>query len=155
MLKEKLDNNLKDAMRNKDTAVVSTIRFLKAAMLNASIDKRAELTDEDVIGIIKKQIKQRNDSIEEFKKGNRQDLVDKETREAEILKSYLPPEPSQQELLGIIKEAIVETGASSVKDMGKVMKAVMAKVGARANGRALSELVNKELSLRDGRGEAN
>ena len=145
MLNDKIEDDLKQAMKNKDAVKVSTLRFLKAAMLNTKIEKRQELTEEDIIVAIKRQIKERNDSTEEFKKGNRQDLVDKETAELNILKSYLPEELNQEQLLDIVKEAIAEAGATSVKDMGRVMKIAMVKAKGSSDGKTLSAIVNKEL----------
>ncbi|NQT95016.1 MAG: GatB/YqeY domain-containing protein [Candidatus Omnitrophica bacterium] len=146
MLIERIDNDLKRALKSKDAIKVSTLRFLKAALKNAEIEKKEALKDEDIIVIIKKQVKQRKDSIEEFKKGNRADLAEKETSELNVLKSYLPEELNQEELLVIIKEAISETGASSAKDMGRVIKEVMAKAKGRADGKTVSMLVKGELS---------
>jgi len=146
MLLEKIENDLKDALKAKDAEKVSTLRFLKSAIQNLSIEKKGKIKDEDVIGVIKKQVKQRKDSIDGFKKGGRQDLVDKETKELEILKIYLPEELKPEELLAIVKEVISETGASTQKDMGKVMKAVMERSKGKADGKTVSMLVNKELS---------
>ena len=106
-----------------------------------------ELPDPDVIVVIKKQIKQRQESIEQYQKGNRQDLADKEIAELAILKSYLPQEMSEAELNKIIQDVIKETQASSIKDMGKVMKAVGEKTAGRADNKVVSELVKKVLSL--------
>lgn len=145
MLIEKIDNDLKQAQKDKDAIKVSTLRLLKSAMHNVEIAKRQELKDEDIIIIIKKHLKQGQDSIEGFRKGDRQDLVDKETKELEILKGYLPEELSPEVLLAMVGEAIAETGAVSPKDMGKVMKQVMAKAKGRADGKTLSELVKGEL----------
>ena len=146
MLTEKIDNDLRQALKNRDAARVSTLRFLKAALQNAGIEKRGELKDEDVISVIKKQVKQRKESIEEFKKGNRADLVEKETKELEILQGYLPAEINPKELAAIIKAVIAETNALSLKDMGKVIKEVMAKTRGSADGKAVSAMVKEELS---------
>lgn len=153
MLKERIDNDLKVALKNKDTIRISTLRFLKSAIHNAEIAKQEELKDEDIIAVIKKQVKQHQDSIGEFKKGSRQDLVDKETKELEILKSYLPEELKPEELLNIVKETMLKTNATSAKDMGRVMKETMARVKGRADGRTVSELVREELSKSEKRGE--
>ena len=146
MIREKMEADLKEAMKAKNEIKVSTLRFLKASFVNAQIDKKGELSDEETIAIIKKQIKQRNESIEGFKKGNRPELADKETKELEILKSYLPEELSSEQLLAFVKEAIEETQAQGPKDMGKVMKVVMAKAKGRADGKVISEMVSKGLS---------
>lgn len=157
MLKEKIDNDLKAALKNKESVKVSTLRLLKAALLNEKIAKKEELEDEDIIAIIKKQVKQRKDSIEGFKKGDRQDLADKEAEELKILQGYLPEELDPQELLGIVTEAVVETKAASLKDMGRVIKEVMARVKGRADGKTVSDLVKKELtkSEKQDEGEAS
>lgn len=146
MLRERIDDDLKTALKNRETVRISTLRFLKSALHNAEIDKQEKLKDEDTVAIIRKQVKERKDSIEEFKKGNRQDLVDKETKELEVLRDYLPEELKPEELLNIIKEAIAETKAASVKDMGGVMKQVLSRTKDRADGKTVSELVKKELT---------
>ena len=147
MLEEKILNDYKEAMKNKDTVKSSTLSFLRAEMMNVAIEKRKKaLDDNEVIAVIKKQIKQHQDSIEQFKKGERQDLVDKETKELEILKAYLPPELASEEIKKIIEEAIAITGAQGMKDMGKVMKEANAKISGRADGKLISELVKDRLS---------
>jgi len=150
MLEEKIFNDYKQALKNKDTLRVSTLSFLRASISNALIEKRKKnLDDSEVIGLIKKQAKQRQDSIEQFKKGNRQDLADKETAELEILKSYLPTQLSEDEIKKIIEELIVATGAQGPKDMGKVMKGLMAQTAGQADGKLVSELVKERLSRPD------
>ena len=147
MLEEKIFNDYKQAMKNKDTIRSSTLSFLRSEIGNALIEKRKKnLDDAEVISIIKKQIKQHQDSIEQFKKGNRQDLVDKETRELEILKSYLPEELSAEEIKKVIEETILEAQASGPKDMGRVMKEVMSKIAGRVDGKLVSDLVKARLS---------
>jgi hypothetical protein len=150
MLEEKIFNDYKQALKNKETLRVSTLSFLRASISNALIEKRKkDLDDSEVIGLIKKQVKQRQDSIEQFKKGNRQDLADKETAELEILKSYLPTQLSEDEIKKIIEELIVATGAQGPKDMGKVMKGLMAQTAGQADGKLVSELVKERLSRPD------
>ena len=147
MLEEEILNDYKEAMKNKDTLKSSTLSFLRAQMINAAIEKKKKaLDDNDAIAIIKKQIKQHRDSIEQFKVGNRQDLVDKETKELEILTSYLPPELGLEEIKKIIEEAIAITAAQDMKDMGKVMKEVTAKIVGRADGKLVSDLVRERLN---------
>lgn len=147
MLEEKIFNDYKAAMKNKDTLKSSVLSFLRAAMINVAMEKKKKsLDDNDAIVVIKKQVKQRQDSIEQFMKGNRQDLVDKETKELEILKSYLPPELPVEEIKKIIEEAVTTTGAQDTKDMGKVMKEVNAKVTGKADGKIVSDLVKERLS---------
>jgi uncharacterized protein YqeY len=146
MLNEKIENDLKNALKAKEALKVSTLRFLKSAMHNLQIEKREELKEEDIVGVIKKQIKQRQDSIEEFKKGNRADLVEKETEELKILQQYLPQELSEAQLRDVAKSVISELNATSAKDMGRVIKEVMARASGRADGRLASAIVKEELS---------
>ena len=147
MLEEKILNDYKEAMKSRDALKSSTLSFLRAEMINLAIAKKKKvLDDNDTIAVIKKQIKQRQDSIEQFSKGNRPDLADKEAKELEILKSYLPPELPAEEIKKIIEEAIVTTGAQDMKDMGKVMKEVSAKIAGRADGKLVSDLVRERLN---------
>jgi len=154
MLKKKIDDDLKEALKAKDAIKVSTLRLLKSAIKNLEIEKQEDLKGEDVVAVIKKQAKQRKDSIEEFKKADRQDLVEKEENELAVLKGYLPEELSQEELAAIVKAAIAQTGASSAKDMGLVIKEVMASAKGRADGKAVSIMVKEELSKGEGTGKA-
>ncbi|MFC1808345.1 GatB/YqeY domain-containing protein [Candidatus Omnitrophota bacterium] len=142
---KQIENDLKEAMKSKDAFKLSTLRLLKAALMNAKIAKKEELKEEEVASIIKKQIKQRKDSIEEFKKGERCDLVEKERNELNILKNYLPEDLAPEQILSAVKEAIAQTQASSMKDMGNVIKEVMANTQGRADGKTVSEFVKKEL----------
>jgi uncharacterized protein YqeY len=147
MLEEKILNDYKEAMKSKDSAKSSTLSFLRAEMINVAMEKKKKaLDDHEVIAIIKKQIKQRQEAIAQFKQGNRQDLVDKETQELNILKTYLPAEIPVEELKKIVEEVITTLGAQGPKDMGRVMKEVMAKVGPSADGKIVSELVRSKLS---------
>ncbi len=147
MLEEKIFNDYKEAMKNRDTLKSSVLSFLRAAMINVAMEKKKKnLDDNDVIAVIKKQVKQRQDSIEQFQKGNRQDLADKEIKELEILRSYLPPELPAEEIKKIIEEAIALTSAQDMKDMGKVMKEVTAKITGRADSKLVSDLVKERLS---------
>ena len=147
MLEEQLQKDYFQAMKDRDTVKASTVNFLRAQLKNVRIEKRSEtLEDKDVVTVIKKQIKQRQDSIEQYEKGGRKDLADKETAEMAILKSYLPEELSEQALQQFIEQAIRETGAQSMKDMGNVIKAVAAKAQGRADNRVVSELVKKALA---------
>ncbi len=146
-LEEKLMNDYKEAMKAKDAARVSTITFLRSAMKNLAIEKKKDaLDDMDAISIVRKQIKQRQDSIEQFKKGNRADLAEKEMKEMEILKAYLPKEVTADELKKIVEDAVASTGAAGIKDMGKVMKEVNTKVAGRADGKMVSDFVRERLS---------
>jgi len=147
MLEEKINQDYIQAMKSRDALRSSTLNFLRAQIKNVRIDKRAEKLEEgDVISVIKKQIKQRQDSIEQFQNGGRQDLADKERTEMEILKSYLPAEMTEDEIRKLVEEAIKATGASSSKDMGNVMKALMPKVAGKADNRLVSDVVRKSLS---------
>lgn len=146
-LEERIDADLKEALKSKDAVRVSTLRMLKAGMQNLAIEKRVEkLEDKDVISVISKQVKQHHDSIEGFTKGARQDLVDKEKAELAILESYMPKQLSSEELKTIVKSAIEKIGATSKADMGKVMKAVMEQVQGQADGKLVSQLVSEALA---------
>jgi len=147
MLIEKLAADLKQSMLAKDAARTSTLRMLKSAIEYYKIEKKQEtLTDADVTSVIKKQIKQRQDSIESFTKGGRTDLVTNEQAELAVLKTYLPDELSPAEVEAIVKAVLVEVGATTKTDMGKVMKAVQAKTAGRADNRLVSQLVAASLA---------
>lgn len=146
-LEEKILNDYKEAMKSRDSLKSSVLSFLRADLLNTAVaKKKAKLDDPEVITVIKKQIKQRQDSIEQFTKGGRVEMAEKEEKEMVILKSYLPPELSEDEIKRIIEEAIVSTAAAGMKDMGKVMKEVNAKVAGQADGKLVSDLVRARLS---------
>jgi hypothetical protein len=119
--------------------------MLNAALKNKQIDKRRPLTEDEVLETVRSLIKQRRDSIEQFAKGGRQDLVDKETAEITVLEAYLPAQLSREELEVMVRDAVAQTGASGAKDMGKVMKALIPMVGGRADGKLVSELVKHAL----------
>jgi uncharacterized protein YqeY len=147
-LQERIDADLKDAMRAKDAAKLGVLRMLKSALKYAAIAKsgaEAELTDAEAAQVIRKQVKQRQDSIESFEKGGRNELANKEKEELSILNAYLPQAMSTDELAQIVRETIAETGATSKAQMGAVMKALQAKVAGRADGKTLSEEVQKQL----------
>ena len=147
MLEEKIFSDYKEAMKSKDSLKSSVLSFLRAEFKNVAIAQNKNLLEDgDCVAVIKKQLKRREDSIEQFTKGNRPELAEKESREAAILKVYLPPQLSQQELISVIDAAIRDTGASGMKDMGKVIKEVMAKAGPSADSRAISESVKARLS---------
>ncbi len=146
MLEEQLQKDYVQAMKGRDTVKASTINFLRAQLKNVRIDKRLEaLEDKDVVAVIKKQIKQRQDSIEQYHRGGRVDLAEKEIAEMAILKNYLPQELSETVLQEFVDQAIRETGAQSIKDMGKAMRAVAALVQGKADNRTVSDLVRKSL----------
>src|SRR5213076_2544450 len=147
-LQKRIDEDLKDAMRAKDAARLSVLRLLKAALKNATIEKvgaDGELNDADAIAVIRKQVKQRQDSIESFEKGGRAELVEKEKEELRILNGYLPQPISADEVSKIVRETIAEAGATSRAQMGAVMKALQTKVAGRVGGKALSVEVQKQL----------
>ena len=151
MLEEKIMSDYKEAMKAKESLRSSALSFLRAQMMNAAIDKKKKTLDDlEAIAVIKKQIKQRQDSIEQFTKGNRMDLADKETKELAILRSYLPPELGEEEIKKVIEEAVAQLGAAGLKDMGKVMKEVQAKLAGQADGKLVSELVKLRLSEQKG-----
>jgi len=139
---EKLENEMKAALKAGDSVKLSVMRMLISAIKMAEIQKNVKaLGDSDVLQIIQRQIKQHSESIEQFKKGNRQDLVEKEAKELELLKSYMPAQIGEDELRSIIKDAVAETGASTKADMGKVMKIVMEKAKGRADGKLINSIV--------------
>jgi uncharacterized protein YqeY len=144
-LRETIDTDIKHALKSGAKDKLSTLRMLSAALKNKQIDKRRPLTEEEVAETVRSLIKQRKDSIEQFGKGGRQDLVDKETAEVAVLEVYLPQQMSREELDVMIRDAVAQTGAQGAKDMGKVMKALIPLVGGRADGKLLSELVKHTL----------
>ena len=145
-LEEKILNDFKEAMKAKDTIRVSILSFLRAQLSYVALEKKKKvLEDADCLTAIKKLIKQHQDSIEQFKAGGRQDLADKEIRELEILKIYLPAEISEVALKKIVEEVVISTGAVGIKDMGKVMKEVIAKISGAADAKLVSEMVKSRL----------
>ena len=147
MLEERILTDFKEAMKNKETARVSTISFLRAQLSYTALEKnKKSLDDAECIAVIKKLIKQHQDSIEQFKAGGRQDLVEKEEKELEYLNVYLPAQMSEAEVKKIVDEAVAATGAAGIKDMGKVMKEVLAKTAGQADGKLVSDLVKARLS---------
>ena len=147
MLEDQIGKDYIRAMKDRNTVKSSTLSFLRAQMKNVLIEKKVEkLNDAEVIAVIKKQVKQRQDSILQYEKGGRQDLAGKEAAELAILKNYLPEEMSEQELEGFVAAAIKEAQADSMKDMGKVMKIVTGNVQGRADNKLVSELVKRALS---------
>jgi uncharacterized protein len=145
-LNEKVGAAITAAMKAKDAARLSALRMLKAAIMNKGVEKGRDLDDAEVLQVIASLVKQRRDSIEQFQKADRRDLVDKETGELKVLEEYLPPAASADEIDAAVAEAIAETAATSPKDMGKVMKAVMPKLaGKNADGRAVNEAVRRKL----------
>lgn len=146
-LKEQILNDVTVAMKAKDAARTSTLRMVKAAIVNRQIEKGGELDEEELLKLLRTQVKQRRDSVEQYEKGGRQDLVDKEIAEIAVIEGYLPQAASQEDIDQAVAAAIAETGATSMKDMGAVMKAVMPRLaGKNADGRAVSEAVKTRLS---------
>ena len=144
-LREKIESDVKTALKAGAKDKVSALRMLIAALKNKQIDRRRQLSEEEVIETIRSLIKQRKDSIEQFTKGQRQDLVDKETAEVAVLEAYLPAQLSREELEVMVRNAVDQTSALGARDMGKVMKAVLSMVGGRADGKLVSELVKQAL----------
>ena len=146
LLRDKVNTDIAAAMKAKEPTRLSALRMLKAAIMNKGIEKSHDLDDAEVLQVVSTLVKQRRDSIEQFAKAGRTDLVDKESAEIKILEEYLPPAASADEIDAAIAAAIAETGASSVKDMGKVMKAVMPRLaGKNADGRLVNEAVRRKL----------
>ena len=149
MSKQQLRDELKQSMLARDVLKTSVLRLLLSAINYYEIQKGGagyEASEEDILGVIQNQAKQRRDSIEQFKIAGRQELVDKETKELEILSVYLPEQMGEEEISKLVKEAISQTGATSLTDMGKVMGALMSKVKGKADGNLVSGIVKKELS---------
>jgi uncharacterized protein YqeY len=145
-LTDRIGVEITAAMKAKDAPRLSALRMLKAAVMNKGVEKGRDLDDGEVLQVVASLVKQRRDSIEQFLKAGRTDLVDKETNEIAVLEQYLPPAATAEEIDAAIAAAIAETGASSAKDMGKVMKAVMPKLaGKNADGRAVNEAVRRKL----------
>lgn len=145
-LEEQLMEEMKQAMKTGDKARLSTIRMIRSSLKNKEIELRRRLEDEDVIKVIQGMVRKGEESLEQFQSGGRKDLVEKEKTEIEILKSFLPQPLSQEEMIKVIDETIRETQASSLKDLGKVMKAVMPKLGGKADGKVINQLVKERLS---------
>ncbi|HTG00884.1 MAG TPA: GatB/YqeY domain-containing protein [Nitrospirota bacterium] len=144
-LRDKIDADVKEALKSGAKDKVSTLRMLNAALKNKQIDKRRPLTEEEVVETVRSLIKQRKDSIEQFAKGGRQDLVDKETAEITFLEVYLPTQLTREELEEMVRDAITQSGATGAKDMGKVMKTLIPTLGGRADGKLVSEIVKHAL----------
>jgi len=146
-LVEDVSTAITDAMRRKDAARLSALRMLKAALMNKNVEKGRDLDDSEALQVVSALVKQRRDSIDQFQKGGRQDLVDKETAELAILDAYLPPAADPALVEQAVVAAIAETSATSAKDIGKVMKAAMARqTGQTVDGKVVNELVRKKLT---------
>src|SRR5687767_569789 len=145
-LNEQVNAGITSAMKAKDQVRLSALRMLKAAIMNKGVEKGRDLDDAEILQVVGSLVKQRRDSIEQFSAAGRTDLVDKESAEMAVLDAFLPPAASAADIDAAVAEAIAETGAASVKDMGKVMKAVMPKLaGKTTDGRAVNEAVRRSL----------
>ncbi len=144
-LTEQIRADLTESMKARNAAKTSTLRMLQAAIKNEQINLKHELSDEEAMAVVRKGIKQRYDSVEQYTKGNRPDLAAKEQAEIEILKAYMPPELSDAELESGLREIVASTGAQSKKDMGKVMKEATARYKGRAEGKRIQEIVSRLL----------
>jgi uncharacterized protein YqeY len=145
-LPDRLSEELKHAMKAKDQLRMDTIRMIKAAFLNKEIELKKELGEVEMNDVLMTLVKQRKDSASQYQKAKRDDLADKELKEIVIVESYLPPVLSQEEIVQIVESAVQETGSTAMKDMGKVMKAVMAKLAGQAvDGKQISDLVRSKL----------
>lgn len=141
MLKEELMKDLKEAMKEKNTIKKDTVQMVRAAILQIEKDKGIEVDDNKIIEIIAKEVKGKKDALVEFEKGGREDLIEQTNKEIEVLEKYLPKQLSKDEITEVVKEVIASLGATSMKDMGSVMKEAKAKIGAAADGRAINEVV--------------
>ena len=144
-LKEQLTADMKEAMKNKEKERLAVIRMVRGAIRQQEIDGQKELGEEDVIAVISKEVKMRRDSIEEFQKGGREDLVEKTQAEIDVLLPYLPAQLSEDEVRELVKAAVEQTGAATPKDMGKVMGVLMPKVKGRADGKMVNTIVKSFL----------
>lgn len=146
MLKEKLLEDLKNSMKEKNELRKNVVQMVRAAILQIEKDKQIELDDAQIIDVIAKESKKRKDSLPDYEKSGRQDLIDNVKKEIEILAEYLPKQLSKEELEKVVEEVIASLGATTMKDMGPVMKAVKEKVGASADGKTINEIVKEKLS---------
>ncbi len=145
-LKDTLMSDLKDAMKDKDVLRKNTVQMVRAAILQKEKDQQITLSDDDILDVIAKEVKTRRDSLAEFEKGGRADLVEAVSRELEVLLGYLPQQLSEEELRAIIKDTIAETGAESMRDIGKVMVSVREKTKGRADGKQINTIAKELLS---------
>ncbi|ABA89918.1 uncharacterized protein YqeY [Syntrophotalea carbinolica DSM 2380] len=145
-LKQQLNDAMKAAMKAKDSLRLTTVRMVLAAIKNREIDQRAELGDEDIIGVLSSLVKQRKESVALYREGDRAELAEKEEAELAILQEFLPSPLSEEEISALIEQAVTETGAAGPRDMGKVMKIVSAQTRGRADGKQVSDMVKSRLS---------
>lgn len=147
MLKEKLMEDLKESMKNKDTVRKNTVQMVRAAILQIEKDKGIEVEDDKIIDIIAKEVKTKKDALKDFEKAERQDLIDLTNREIEVLQEYLPKQLSRNEVKKEVQKIITEIGATSMKDMGAIMKEAKAKMGASAEGKTINEVAKEIMGL--------
>ncbi len=145
-LRQRIDDDLKRAMKARDQTALSSVRMLKAAVTNRDIELGKEADELEVLKLVEKQIKQRKEAADLFRQGGRPELAETEEKEAAFLSNYLPQRLTEQELLALVDQAVAEAGATSIKQMGQVMKLAQAKAQGRADGKAISEAVKKKLS---------
>lgn len=146
-LKERITSDMTAAMKSKEAARLSTLRMVKAAVQNREIEKGGELSDDELTKLLQSLVKQRRDSVEQYEKAGRAELAEKEQAEIAVIEEYLPQAASREEIERAVAEAVAETGASSMKEMGAVMKAALAKLaGKNADGKTVSEVVKQELA---------
>lgn len=145
-LKETIDQDLKNAMLSRDSKTVDTLRLLKSGIRNEEINVGKELDDQKIGEVVAREVKKRQESISEFKKGGRQDLAENEQKEIAILEKFMPAQASDEEIEKIVDEAVASTNASGMQDMGKVMSAVMPKLSGKADGAKVSQMVKEKLS---------
>ena len=144
-MREQVTKDMATALKAGEKDKLSTLRMLLSAVKYKEVDAKHQLSDEEVIAVISTLLKQRQDSVEQFRKGGREDLVEKESKEIEFLRAYLPPQLSEEEVRDIIKKAAAETGAAGQKDMGKLMKVVMPQVKGKADGKLVNDIVKEVL----------
>ena len=146
-IQEKIQAHMSEAMRNKDSLRLSVLRMMKTAVKNKEVEKMKPLEENEVVGVLNTLVKQRRDSIEQFRKGGREELAQKEEAEITVIQEYLPAAASEEEIRSAIDGAVQETGAASIKDMGRVMKAALARLaGKTADGTRVSQMVKERLS---------
>ena len=148
VLKQKISDDLKDAMKKGETLRRDTLRMLNAAVKNAEIEKRGkgDLDENDIIGLVAREIKRRQESIDAFKKGNRMDLADKEAAEMAVLQIYMPQQMSREEVMAVVQEVMAAVGASGLADKGKVMKELMPRVKGKSDGKLVNDIVTELLN---------
>ena len=147
MLKEKLMEELKEAMKNKDTIKKNTVQMVRAAILQIEKDKGIEVGDDKILEIIAKEVKTKKDALVDFEKAQRQDLIDQTNQEIAILQEYLPEQLSREEVKAEVEKIISEIGATSMKDMGAIMKEAKVKLGASAEGKTINEVAKEIMGL--------